>query len=1261
MIRHRLFHAPMIVVVALAALFARVDAQCVPPSPGAQPVGCACDPPAGLTSWWPGQSILSDIWNGYDAAFEGDATYGPGRLAAGGDVGFDLDGNFDYLTVPQNPALDLGKDDFTISLWVNFDSTSFEQVLIEQWIQNPGGSSAPVGWTFTKRGSNALQFAMTGNASVNTNSLSINAGTWNHFAVRRAGNSFTIFANGTQVGSGTSTRDLTAPTSLKFGSREGTAFFLNGFVDEVQMFVGRALTNSEIQNVLANGSVYQCAYDPVCGTGRRELGELCDDGNAIANDGCESDCTLSCGNGVATGEEECDDGNLVNGDGCDETCTVTGCGNGIATAGEECDDGNLDETDDCLSTCFAASCGDGYVYEFFEPCDDGNLDQTDDCTNSCELPACGDGFVHAGVEACDDGNPVSGDGCDSNCTVTACGNGVRTAGELCDDGNLVNGDGCEDTCVDSPGRLDPSFSGDGIATVPLDLDTDPKTMDMAIQDDDKILVLGTTGSGYSLVRFEADGTADAGFGTGGVLAAATGSGTAGRGLALQPDGKIVVTGQAGSPSNDATVWRFNADGSPDTTFDGDGVATISIDPGDGVGYDVAIQADGKIVVVGKDGPWMILARLHADGSLDTTFDGDGVVTAFNLVGYSLAVQTDGKIVIAGIVEGNQLWLVRYTSTGANDTRFSSNGIVETGREATHDLPPIVAVQADGGVVVGTYIENEGQTSVDFAVLRFDDDGEIDEDFGADGETSTHIGTDDDYPLAMALDGASRAVLAGLVFNDAFTEIGVVRYDSDGAPDTGFDFDGKLTTGIGIEAAAGAVAVQPNGRVVVAGHSLNGPVVELTVVRYLAGGCGDLVLQTSQGESCDDGNETNGDGCEANCKITPVNVVAAAGETVTTDPLGNGATRAIPLQTAIKTKNAGTVQIAPSSTSSNPKSLNILGLELQIEAPPASVEDPLEIYLTIDGSLIPEGVDPLLLAAIVDGDFVPDCEGALGTADPDPCVDDRTQDGDDVTIKVLTSHASQWGVVVRGLDRSEQKCVNAMNGAGVKVAKAQAKAVAKCLKNAAKGTELDAQGCLTADVGGKVAKVLARTSTTEAKKCEAPVPFALTDAATINDAGVAAEVDLAAEVFGADLTSAVLPKSDRDGSKCQAAVLKATQKLFETKAREFLKCKKDALKGKKVALAISASTLSNCLALVDADVKGKIAKSAAKITKALDKRCEGVDIPSAFPASCFSGDTPVSCLDDRTDCLYCTMFDAMDDLGADCDALDDGEANGSCAN
>ncbi len=226
----------------------------------------------------------------------------------------------------------------------------------------------------------------------------------------------------------------------------------------------------------ATGGATQAAttqQPPVCGNGKLESGEICDDGNIVSGDGCLGDCsavepnyacpipgqacvlTMVCDDKKITGTETCDDGNTTPGDGCSDTCQVepgwacpivgaacraAKCGDGIIAGTEVCDDGNAVSGDGCSSTCQVeigwvcptagqactkTVCGNG-VIEGSEECDDGNLIPYDGCSPTCTIEpqcsngtctaVCGDGFKFP-QEACDDGNTRSGDGCSADCQV----------------------------------------------------------------------------------------------------------------------------------------------------------------------------------------------------------------------------------------------------------------------------------------------------------------------------------------------------------------------------------------------------------------------------------------------------------------------------------------------------------------------------------------------------------------------------------------------------------------------------------------------------------------------------------------------------------------------------------------------------------------------------------------------------------------------------------------------------------------------------
>ena len=203
-------------------------------------------------------------------------------------------------------------------------------------------------------------------------------------------------------------------------------------------------------------------------------------------------------------------------------------------------------------------------------------------------------------------------------------------------------------------------------------------------------------------------------------------------MAVQSDGKIVVGGAAGG---DFALARYNADGSLDRTFSGDGKQTIDLGAGNDAASDVAIQADGKVVAVGPSGGDFALARLRPDGSLDATFSGDGEQgTDFggDDEGAAVALQADGRIVAAGTSirpdsggYNGDFALARYNPDGSLDTSFA-NGGKQTTEFNWDETARALAIQADGSIVVAggqaypAYPENGGV----FALARYTPDGSL---------------------------------------------------------------------------------------------------------------------------------------------------------------------------------------------------------------------------------------------------------------------------------------------------------------------------------------------------------------------------------------------------------------------------------------------------------------------------------------------------------------------------------------------------------
>ncbi len=287
------------------------------------------------------------------------------------------------------------------------------------------------------------------------------------------------------------------------------------------------------------------------------------------------------------------------------------------------------------------------------------------------------------------------------------------------------------------GTLDTTFDTDGQQLT--DVSGNDAMNQVLVQADGKIIVAGAEQSSrLSLVRYNSNGSLDTSFGSGGKLITTIMRGNSySQPVALQSDGKIVVTGANDFGTNrgfDVVVARFNSNGSLDTSFGTNGLTGTAIGSGTDRGNSLAIQADGKIVVTGiaNDGKSFDIAvlRYNSNGSLDTTFDGDGiVVTALKGAdfGLSLALQADGKIVVSGVsntISKSGMALLRYMSNGALDTTMAGTGytVLDIGGLGCQSYS--MALQPDGKIVLAGYVYL-GPSSYNFATVRLRTDGQLD--------------------------------------------------------------------------------------------------------------------------------------------------------------------------------------------------------------------------------------------------------------------------------------------------------------------------------------------------------------------------------------------------------------------------------------------------------------------------------------------------------------------------------------------------------
>lgn len=470
------------------------------------------------------------------------------------------------------------------------------------------------------------------------------------------------------------------------------------------------------------------------------------------------------------------------------------------------------------------------------------------------------------------------------------------------------------------GTLDATFDTDGKVSTSIGSGAD-QANSVAIQSDGKIVVAGSTYNGsnddVAVLRYTAVGALDSTFGSGGSTTTAIGSASEfANAVAIQSDGKIVVGGAAGNGSNDDfailryavtavpaptvtavsptsgttlggtfiiitgtnfasgatvtvggqactsvnvvsatsitcttpagtagtasvvvtsggqsnaanTLYSYEAPpsfstGILDPTFGNKGIVGTSVGIGEDLIYDTAIQSDGKIVAVGSADSLFTVARYNTDGSLDTTFDGDGKsqirpITNGNGIAQSVEIQSDGKIVVAGSSTNstiNGFAVVRYNSNGSLDTSFGTRGIVVTRFTPCCDQATAMAIQNDGKIVVAGYADN---LSHDFGVVRYNTDGSRDTDFGIGGIVTTKLTSGVDEARSIAIQADGKIVVAGYAQVGSYFNFATVRYNSNGSLDTTFDGDGSVLTSVGTtHSAAYSVAIQSDNKIVLTG-------------------------------------------------------------------------------------------------------------------------------------------------------------------------------------------------------------------------------------------------------------------------------------------------------------------------------------------------------------------------------------------------------------------------------------------------------------
>jgi uncharacterized delta-60 repeat protein len=426
----------------------------------------------------------------------------------------------------------------------------------------------------------------------------------------------------------------------------------------------------------------------------------------------------------------------------------------------------------------------------------------------------------------------------------------------------------EDRTLLSPGDLDPTFGDGGLVTT----NPSPGTRGggaaaVAVLSDGRLVVAGSADMGsstgsFAVARYNSDGTLDPSFGSGGLVTTPfPGYPFAGASrVVVQPDGRIVAAGDVESSSGKTisqgyALARYNSDGSLDTSFGIGGRITISphLSRGGAGASGLAVQPDGRILVAGSTTPGyaseVALVRLEPDGSLDSSFGSNGIVTT-SFPGYQamrangVTLQFDGRIVVTGLVAppgSARFAVVRYNSDGSLDTSFGTGGLATASFGGSNEAGREVAVLPDGHIVTVGYTFN---TISQFALARFGSDGRLDGSFGTGGQVTTSFpGYQYAEGYALAVQPNGRILVTGVAFSlGGAYRFGLARYNSDGTLDSSFGTAGLVTTDFGGSYAEGrSVVLQSDGRLVVAGTSSDssGLISSFSLARYL----GDALTAT----------------------------------------------------------------------------------------------------------------------------------------------------------------------------------------------------------------------------------------------------------------------------------------------------------------------------------------------------------------------------------------------------------------------------------
>jgi uncharacterized delta-60 repeat protein len=368
---------------------------------------------------------------------------------------------------------------------------------------------------------------------------------------------------------------------------------------------------------------------------------------------------------------------------------------------------------------------------------------------------------------------------------------------------------------------DTTFGSDhtGIVTTTVGINT--AIHDILLQADEKIVAAGQVGSSMLLLRYTTDGILDISFNGTGFVAESLGSRAYATSLALQTTNIIVAGSARIGGTNPVTLARYTDAGILDATFGVDGIVTQTVGTNGDVAHSVVVDSTSNIIVggtaVSNGKAEGFLARFDENGTLDILFGNDGIArisSGHHTLINRIMLDANEHIVGVGnttVPGGSDFLLFRCTPDGALDPNFGVDGIVTVHIGDFNECMALV-LDAMGNSIIAGHARTNASSQRNLVVARYDSNGVIDTNFGNDGLVTIPVerGTLHD----VALDAGGKIVVTGTVDTAFFT----ARINTDGSIDTDFGVDGFLSTEIGNNANARALAIQQDTKIVTAGLS-----------------------------------------------------------------------------------------------------------------------------------------------------------------------------------------------------------------------------------------------------------------------------------------------------------------------------------------------------------------------------------------------------------------------------------------------------------